>query len=573
MRSALRALCRIAIALAACVAQGASAQAVLSGDAGRIDLWPNARVLSDPTRSAGIEQVLAARERFVEPSGAYATLGFGAEVVWLRVPLEVRAGGEGTWVLDIDYALLNRIDVYLLRDGAVAQRVTLGNSQPFATRPLRSRSHATPLELSAGAPSELVLRVETAGARILPISVSRLPAFHASALDEQILQGILTSLGLGLLLYSLVKWWSLREDLYLKYAMLVLCSVAFSVHFFGIGEIYLWTDNAWVGRHMAGISALLAAAATALFVQDALAEDLHPRLGVALRAVAALHALAAIGHGLDWVNIRVVGLLMGTTGLLPALMGLPGAYAKARRGDSVGTWFMLAWLGYFIASAVMVGVVRGQVGVSFWTMHSFQFGATLDMVIFMHIAVLRTAARHRAAQRAMQERDTLHSLAHSDPLTGLLNRRGLDEALRGAIGRTAPDRILAVYVLDLDGFKPVNDQFGHDVGDQLLLVAAQRLRGCVRSGDGVGRIGGDEFVVTAAGLASPQQAEELGIKLIEAFRSPFALHERTCNVSATVGYALSPPIERDAAALLKAADAAMYAGKEKGKDRLQPVPA
>jgi diguanylate cyclase (GGDEF)-like protein len=570
MSPVLRAL-RWLLLAAACLAQGAAAQAVLSKQAERVDLWPHVRVLSDPTRAATLEEVLASRDRLMAPAGAYASLGFGSEVVWLRVPLEVRAGGEGTWILDVDYALLNRIDVHLLQEGVVVQRATLGNSQPFESRPLRSRSHAAPFEIAARPATELVVRVDTIGARILPITLSRLPAFHARALDEHILQGVLTSLGLGLLLYSLVKWWSLREDLYLKYALLVLCSVAFSVHFFGVGEIYLWSDNEWVERHMAGISALLAAAATALFVQDALAEDLHPRLGVALRAVAALHAVAAVAHGMDWVSIRVVGVLMGTTGLLPALMGLPGAYAKAKRGDSVGLWFMVAWLGYFVASAIMVGVVRGQIGVNFWTLHSFQFGATLDMLIFMHIAVLRTAARHRAAQRAMQERDTLHSLAHSDPLTGLLNRRGLDEALRGAVGRVGPDRILALYVLDLDGFKPVNDQFGHDVGDQLLLVAAQRLRGCVRSGDGVARIGGDEFVVMAAGLASAEQAEELGTKLIEAFRSPFALHERTCTVSATVGYALSPPLERDPSALLKAADGAMYAGKEKGKDRLQPV--
>jgi diguanylate cyclase (GGDEF)-like protein len=566
----LRWLAFVAIALAAPLA---FAQAVLSGAVDRVELWPYVRVLSDPSRGAGVEQVVAMRDRFAVPTGAYETLGFGNEAVWLRVPLEVKPGGEGTWVVDIDYALLNRVDIHLMRDGQIVQRAALGNLQPFASRPLRSRSLAAPFELAAGSNEELLLRIDTAGARILPLTISRLPAFHARALDEHILQGVLASLGLGLLLYSLIKWWSLREDLYLKYALLVLCSVAFSVHFFGIGEIYLWTGQAWVERHMAGISALLAAGATALFVQDALAEDLHPKLGVALRAVAALHVLAALAHGLDWIDIRIVGLLMGTTGLLPALMGLPGAYRKARRGDSVGIWFMAAWLGYFVASAIMVGVVRGHIGVGFWTLHSFQFGATLDMVIFMHIAVLRTAARHHAAQRAMQERDTLHSLAHSDPLTGLLNRRGLDEALKGAMSRVTPDRILALYVLDLDGFKPVNDQFGHDVGDQLLLVAAQRLRGSVRSGDGVARVGGDEFVVMAAGLANAGQAEELGMKLIEAFRSPFALHERTCSVSATVGYALSPPLERDPAALLKAADAAMYAGKERGKDRLQPVPA
>ena len=216
----------------------------------------------------------------------------------------------------------------------------------------------------------------------------------------------------------------------------------------------------------------------------------------------------------------------------------------------------------------MVVVVRGRVGASFWTLHSFQIGATLDMLIFMRIAVLRSATRHRDAQRAVQERDTLHSMAHSDALTGLLNRRGFDEALVGALKRATPERSLALFMLDLDAFKPVNDQFGHHVGDELLRVVAQRLRASVRSRAAVGRLGGDEFVVMAEGLASDALARELGLKLLDAFRAPFALGGAVCSVSATVGYALAPADARDAASLLKAADAAMYAGKQEGKDRL-----
>jgi diguanylate cyclase (GGDEF)-like protein len=278
--------------------------------------------------------------------------------------------------------------------------------------------------------------------------------------------------------------------------------------------------------------------------------------------------LATIAYGSDLIELRAVAILMSTTGLAPALMGLPGALRKARRGDSVGTWFMAAWLGYFIASAIMVGVVRGRIGVSFWTMHSFQIGATLDMLVFMRIAVLRSAARHLDAQRAARERDTLHSLAHSDPLTGLLNRRGLDDALARAVSRVSSERLLALFVLDLDKFKPVNDQYGHDVGDELLRLVAQRLRACMRSNDAVARLGGDEFVVMAEGLTHEALAAELGRKLLESFRSPFALETRTCAVSATIGYALAPVDATDAGALLKAAEAAMYAGKELGKDRL-----
>jgi diguanylate cyclase (GGDEF)-like protein len=287
--------------------------------------------------------------------------------------------------------------------------------------------------------------------------------------------------------------------------------------------------------------------------------------------VAVLHVVATFAYGIDLIDIQTVAVLMSTTGLAPALMGLPGALAKARRGDSVGAWFMVACLGYFIASAIMVGVVRGRIGANFWTLHSFQIGATLDMLIFMRIAVLRTAAHHRDAKRAVRERDTLHSMAHSDPLTGLLNRRGFDDALAGALARLTPERILALYVLDLDGFKPVNDKFGHDVGDELLRVVALRLRASVRAGDAVARFGGDEFVVMADGLGDETLARDLGLKLLDAFHAPFVLDENTCLVTATIGYALAPLDATDAGALLKAADAAMYAGKQEGKDRLVRV--
>lgn len=551
----------------------ARAQALLTPEVESVDLWPHVRVLSDPGRSLTVEQLLARREAFATPKGAYATLGWANEALWLHVPLAVRPGGDGTWVLDFDYALLQRLDVYLVRDGTVARQARLGNDQPYAQRPMRGRSHAVMLDVPAGQATELLVRVDTSGARILPVSLSRPSAFHAGALNEQLLQGALVSLGVILLLYSLAQWFTLREELYLKYALLVLCSVTFSLNFFGIGEMYLWRDSAWIGRHMAGITALMAAGATALFVQDALAGDLHPGLGVALRVVFAIHALATVAFALDWIDIRTVGYLMNTVGLAPSLLGVPGAWAKARRGDSVGAWFLAAWLGYFVASAIMVGVVRGNIGAGFWTMHSFQLGATFDMLVFMRIAVLRSAARMRATQRAAQERDRMHSLAHSDPLTGLLNRRGLHDALDSALPRATNERVLAVYLLDLDGFKPVNDQFGHDVGDELLLVVAQRLRGSVRSGDGVARIGGDEFVVMAVGLTHEGQAEELGVKLLEAFATPFALRNNICRVGATIGYALAPRDASDAAALIKAADSAMYAGKQKGKGRLDRVTA
>ena len=202
---------------------------------------------------------------------------------------------------------------------------------------------------------------------------------------------------------------------------------------------------------------------------------------------------------------------------------------------------------------------------NFWMMHSFQFGATIDMLLFMRVLGLRSKALHLAALDAHRERDALHSLAHTDPLTGLPNRRGLYAELANSLQRCDPHHLVAVYLLDLDGFKPVNDQYGHDVGDELLVAVAQRLRGHLRESDVVARLGGDEFVVMTPLLKQPEQAHDLGMKLLDAFRSPFALGNRQVWVGLTIGYALAPHDGSDAMGLLRLADAAMYSGKQAGK--------
>jgi len=545
---------------------------VLSGAVATFQVWPSIALLSDPDKNLSIEDVLTASARagFKRPQSAYATLGFRHDVVWLRVPVRLTAQAADVWILDIDYSLLNRVDVYAyaVNSGKIIQHAVLGNAHPFMQRPILSRSHAVALELKPGDSYDIFLRVDTGGSMILPITLSTYSAFHGRALNEQMLQGILSSLALFLLLYSLLQWFSLREPLYLKYCLLVFFSAMFSVHFFGIGAQYLWADSLWMERHMAGITALLASASTALFIENVLGPDMGPLLRKAIKVLVGILVTSALAHGVGLIDIQVVSVIMGTLGLAPSLLAIPGALLRLRRGDSVGAYFLLAWLGYFVASAVMVGVVKGYIGANVWTLHSFVMGSTFDMLVFMRIAVLRTNAIHIAAKSATMERDALHSLAHTDPLTGLMNRRGLNATLDAALPCSTPEKLLAVYMLDMDNFKPVNDQHGHDVGDELLMVVAARLRATMRVGDVVARTGGDEFVVVATGLQNESQAADLGDKLLDVFRAPFALEQQVCHVGITIGYALAPSDGNDAISLLKRADAAMYSGKQNGKNRV-----
>lgn len=531
-----------------------------------VQAWPAVTLLSDPQKKLGIKEVMEARDRFTTPETAYGTLGLRKDAVWLLIPISVSSQSNGLWVLDIDYPVLNRIDVYLTHDKTLMEQARLGSLQPQDQRPIRSRSHSFGLKLKAGANYDLYLRIESKGALILPITLSKPSEFHANALGEQMLQGLLTGLALCLLVYSLAQWLTLGEPLYVKYAILIFGSLLFSLLQFGVGAQYVWRGNTWMELHTAGLAALIAATGSFLFIEQALAgPDVHRWISRLMKAGAGFTVFFALCFSFDLIDIYIVTAVISTLGLAPALLGLPGAISRARRGDSVGIYFLLAWAAYFVTTAVMIEVIKGRVGVNFWTLHSFQFGATFDMLVFMRVLGLRTKALHKAVEHARRERDSLHSLAHTDPLTGLPNRRSLNASMADAISQAGPENIVAVYMMDLDGFKQINDQYGHDVGDELLIAVAARLRANVRHSDLIARLGGDEFVVMSSGLHSVQQARDRAEKLLEAFNDPFALSDKICRIGLTIGYALAPQDGSDAISLFKRADAAMYAGKNDGK--------
>lgn len=533
-----------------------------------VEVWPSVTILEDPGKVLTLEQVLDRVSEFETPDTAYGTLGMRKDAVWLRIPLTTAAESDGRWILDIDYPVINRIDVFVVSEGVVQQRATMGNLVPRAEKPLDSRAHSCPLKLGPGQAQDLYLRVVNEGSMILPITLAKPDVFHGRALDEQMLQGLLNGLALCLLLYSLAQWLSLKEHLFIKYAILISGSLLFNLLQFGIGAQYLWADNTWLELRMGGLSAMVAATGSFLFIEHALSGHIPRWLSQVMRAGAAVMVTFALCFALDVIDLDQVTAIVSTLGLAPALLGLPGAYRRARLGDHVGGYFLLAWAVYFVTTAVLIQVIKGNLGVNFWTLHSFQFGATIDMLVFMRVLGLRTKALQVAVQRTRLERDNLRVMAHTDALTGLPNRRSLQPIIEASLGGARDGKLVGVYMLDLDGFKEVNDRFGHAVGDELLVEVSNRLSATVRSTDFIARLGGDEFLVIASDLQNAGAAQELGEKLLRPFDEPFVLSNQTCQVGLTIGYALAPLDADQAKRLLEAADAAMYDGKHGGKRRV-----
>jgi diguanylate cyclase (GGDEF)-like protein/PAS domain S-box-containing protein len=161
----------------------------------------------------------------------------------------------------------------------------------------------------------------------------------------------------------------------------------------------------------------------------------------------------------------------------------------------------------------------------------------------------------------------LERIAHYDALTSVPNRVLLAERMKWATAQTQRDGTsMAVCYLDLDGFKPINDQYGHEAGDLLLIEISRRIKNCLRANDTIARIGGDEFVLLLLGLKRVEECELALRRLLDVIARPWPIGDRQVTLSASIGATLFPTDDSDADALLRHADQAMYKAKEAGRN-------
>jgi diguanylate cyclase (GGDEF)-like protein len=537
----------------------------------RHDLWPFVRIWTEPEGApltpAG---ALAHAGEFQPPHGRSANLGRQRAAVWLRTPVLVTGTEDGHWLFEADYPALDRIDLYLMRDGQVARHEVLGDSLPFSARPLPTRGHVVELQLDPGVRYDLLLRVQTTSTMVLPLSLVEMHRYQYDESRVQMLQGLLAGLAACLLLYSLSQWVSLRDAVYGWYALSVFGIGTFFLAFFGVGAQFIWGEQVWLTDRAPPLAVLIGLIGGTMFIARSLqVRQLFPWISLALRIVAAVAVVVSVAFLAGLVDYPTAHQLATVLGPAPMLLGVPVAWVRWRSGDRAAGYIFLGWGIYAVGVLTMVLLMEGWVAANFWTQHAFQFASMLEMVTWMFVLGVRTDAIRTAAEQAQRDRDRMESLAHTDPLTGVLNRRGLQVALQPLLDSADPVTSQAVFALDLDGFKPVNDTYGHDVGDTLLIEVARRLRSVLRSQDLVARTGGDEFIVVTPGLHDARQAELIGRKLLRVFNEEFTPQDCRCRVGVTIGYAVAPTDGSDAASLLRNADAAMYQGKQAGKRQLR----
>jgi len=572
---AVPARAQVAVADAARLSSLAPSQVlVLRDQQSSVDLWPSLRVLSDPTHTMSIQQVLAESDRFSVPQVPYANLGPRLDTVWLRTQLEVPADARAAWWLNLDFLRLDELTVYLVHQGRVTQQTFMSQQLAFSDRPWSFLPYVVKLGLEPGERYEVLIRVRkyVKLAMLMPVSLQQTDRLLQEEAASQFWQSLLFGLGLCMVAYALLAAILQRERLYLWFALFAASSTMLWFCYFGLAAQHFWPDSADLSVKIALLCILLTPLSGFLFVERALTlRESSPRISLVLRTLAVFLAVMALLFLLGALDGSDVTLIIGLIGPWPLILVFPQALRRAREGDPIAIWVIAGLLPHGIGLLTAIGLHHGLLPRYNWIEHVPQVTSALDLLAWIMAMSLRSDGIRRAAAQGKLERDRLLIVSQTDALTGLLNRRGLEHELQKLFHHVSHAQMLALYVIDLDGFKPINDAYGHDAGDEALALVAQRLRHAVRGGDLVARLGGDEFVVVAPRQHTEAQAAQVAEKLLACCIDPFVLSTTVCEFGMTIGYAIAPLDAASAEALLKYADTAMYEGKRAGKRQIRRI--
>jgi diguanylate cyclase (GGDEF)-like protein len=224
--------------------------------------------------------------------------------------------------------------------------------------------------------------------------------------------------------------------------------------------------------------------------------------------------------------------------------------------------------------SLTLGILPAIVGfglhVAYGSMETRAVYVTLTLLLlgFGSISFETISQSYRNIVDQILTRRDFASLAQLDPLTNLPNRLQLRDCFDAVAAALPPHELLAVHCLDLDGFKAVNDTFGHPIGDLLLQTVAARLIGAIPAQEFVARLGGDEFIVVQQGLSDPAEARALADRIVRVVSEPYSLNGHVIAVGVSIGISISPRDGRELGRLVICADAALYQAKKTGRGQV-----
>lgn len=578
-----------------------------------LTLGPHYLVYKDESRALNIKDIVSGKSPVIfQPlSAREPNLGYSQAVIWVRVDIENRLDRPADWMLEIPFPTLDDVEVFLVETDTnqILYDKRAGDLRPFSERPYLHRHFVFPVTLPSLKKLAFVYRVDSSGSLTIP-SVLWPPAlFHKNSQNAYFALSLYFGILIALFAYNFLLYFSLGDRVYIYYVFFTGAMALGQFSWNGLGFEYLWPNSTAWGNvaSIAGFDAtgLFGAVFSRAFLNTS---RFAPAMDKAIFACGTVFAILLVTIPVTSYQFNAV--LTSVNGLVFSLVAITAGGVCLARGFKSARFFLLAWTFLLVGVGALGARNMGWVPTNFFTMYAMLIGSALEMILLSFALAERISDLRREKEAAQMEAVTakkamietlertekeleervgvrtrelmdinnrllesetlLKKMAHHDPLTGLANRFLLDETLSISIERAKRNNTrIAVMMADLDGFKPVNDAYGHDVGDELLRVIGNRLKSTMRASDTAARVGGDEFVLALDAITEPRDAVHLAEKALAAICEPVNVKKLELRVGASIGVAIFPEDGIEVPTLLKHADRAMYSAKLAGRGRIQ----
>ena len=515
-----------------------------------------------PPASLAQAQAFYRDGKFQPGQQAILNFGIGARPVWVHLnlanptdqvlPMYLLAGA--TWT--------DRLDVFVVKAGSRDVHWQTGDETPDAKGLAPALGYALPLRFSPGA-SELYLRVESIDPMLLPVELVAEDKFQGYERSTGYVYGAIYGFLLALCAYNLLLFAGLGERSYLYYSLYLISCILVDLAYTGHGLAWLWPGQIQLQRYVILVQMVITGGCGLLFASRFL--NLAEHAPSALRIVQWFSGLGIGAMALCLVIGSHLGAALVAFSFITAfavcmfLLGVLTVY----HGRQSGRYFLVATLGGMLGVATTGLSVWGWLPFTPMSYHAFELGVIIEATLL----ALALAYQMRHYQQTSRQAE---QLARIDPLTGLYNRRAFME-LAGPSWSTAErgDRQLSLIMLDIDHFKQINDQHGHEVGDRALAELARQISPLTRLGDILARWGGEEFVLMLpeTDLAQACILAERMRHSISAVRLPIKHDFIVFTASFGVAERARGMSLED---LINTADMHLYEAKRQGRNRVAP---
>ncbi len=558
-----------ALTLLCCIiatsAHAEAAAVALPADRSSLSILSQTAVASGALPAA---TVLSGRAPFA-PYRAGALRGWPVDV-WMRVRIgPVPAGGR--WFLRL--SVVDRADAYIpLADGAYVRQRS-GVDVPFAARTVPYTLPTFVITPADSSRLPVYLHLHFHPEQQLALTLQDAPRFYRVSLLRRFMQGVFLGILVAVLLFNLYVFVALRAATALWYSSFTFALALYEVVTTGIGGEYLWPDRGGDARLAILLTGTLAFATYLLFARAFLLLRRNlPRMdGLIIGLFAAQTLVATVQYALPVGRALVAPLLIVQSAVMLSVAAV--GIVRWRQGFQAAGFFSIAF------APLLAGVFANLYYDAYlplggaWPLAAYgiEIGATLQCVImtFSVLDRIQMLDRQRLAvevalSNQAQRNKELRAIALTDPLSGIPNRLAFYEGIREAIERArVGGEMVGVLFIDVDGFKDVNDAYGHSTGDELLRIVARRLTTVIREADMAARIGGDEFAVLVRSVADVDELEHARERALAAFVEPIVIDTRSLRVSLSVGIGVYPMDGASVDEVIDAADRSMYEQKQR----------